>query len=748
MDYILYFFRALFRKLGWILLGTALITLLVYLKTANMRGTYDVETTLYTGVVSGYGIEANNTGVNWALAQNAIDNLINIIQSESTLKRVSIRLFSRILVKGSPDKDQNGITAGSYNYTYDHMKNSPHGKELISLIDRSSEDKTVENFLKYEKADVNNYIYGLFYYQHPYYSRAALKRIQVTRLGSSDLLRVNYSSGDPGISYNTIEILMKEFVNEYRILRYGETDKVIEYFRSELQRIGKELAGHEDDLTKYNVDNRIINYYDETKEIASINKEFELREQDVMFAYNSSKAMLEELERQMDSNAKQAITNLRLIDKLKEASALTGRITEMEMVPENNSDNGNQLKKNKDLLEQTRKELSEISNQYVDQQYSKNGVARTNIVEQWLDQILLYEKAKAELEIVKKSRIDLNEKYQFYAPVGTTIKRKERVINFSEQSYLTNLASYNEALMRKKNLEMTSAALKVLNPPAYPISPGATNRRKLVYMACFGAFLFLTGIFILIELTDRTLRDSQRANKLTKCPVLGDFPNTKNRKPTSRYFAYDKEATQALSGAILRFFTHREKDAPYILNLLSTKEGCGKSYVGEHIENHWKSLGLKVRRITDGVDFNSGSSEFQLAGDINDIYTRGEEDILIAEYPSLCKSNIPTPLLREAQLNMMVVSADYGWRTTDKILLGKLENQIGSKPYLCLNRAPVYDIENYTGMLPPYTLFRNITYRLSQFALTESFIHWRDLLRKKQNTRSMQVTATEEEDDD
>lgn len=748
MDYILYFLRALSRKLWWILLGTALITLLVYLKTANMRGSYDVETTLYTGVVSGYGIEANNAGVNWAIAQNAIDNLINIIQSESTLKRVSIRLFSRILVKGDPDKDQNGITAGSYRYTYDHMKNSPHGKELVALIDRNSEDKTMENFLKYEKADVNNYIYGLFYYQHPYYSRAALKRIQVTRLGSSDLLRVNYSSGDPGVSYNTVDILMKEFVNEYRILRYGETDKVIEYFRSELQRIGNELAKHEDDLTKYNVDNRIINYYDETKEIAAINKEFELREQDVMFAYNSSKAMLEELERQMDSNAKQAITNLRLIEKLKEASSLTGRITEMEMVPENNSDNGNQLKRNKDLLEQTRKELSEISNQYVNEQYSKSGVARTNIVEQWLDQILLYEKAKAELEIVKKSRIDLNDKYQFYAPVGTTIKRKERVINFSEQSYLTNLASYNEALMRKKNLEMTSAALKVLNPPAYPISPGSTNRRKIVYMACFAAFLLLTGFFVLIELTDRTLRDSHRANKLTKCPILGDFPAIRGRKATPRELAYDTEATRSLSNAILRFFNQRNDDGPYILNLLSTKEGCGKSYVGEHIEKYWKSLGLNVRRITDGTDFRTASSAFQLAGTINDIYTRGNEDILIVEYPALCQSNIPTPLLREAQLNLMVASADYGWRTTDRLLLAKLEKQIGSKPYLCLNRAPIYDIENYTGMLPPYTLSRNISYRLSQFALGESVIHWKDLFRKKRNLRSATDAADAEEDDD
>ena len=332
MDYILYIFRALYRKMWWIILGTALVTGLVIYKTKGMRGGYNVESTLYTGVVSGYSIEENNAGVNWAIAQNAIDNLIHIIESESTLKRVSMRLFARVLVKGSPDRDQNEITAASYNYTYNHMKNSKHGKELVALIDRSSEDKTMENFMKYEKPDADNYIYGLFYYQHPYYSYGTLKRILVTRLGNSDLLKISYSSGDPGITYNTLEILMKEFVNEYRVLRYGETDKVIEYFKSELNRIGGELTRHEDDLTKYNVDNRIINYYDETKEIAAINKEFELREQDVLFAYNSSKAMVEELERQMDENTRQAITNLNLVDKLREASDLTGKITEMETV--------------------------------------------------------------------------------------------------------------------------------------------------------------------------------------------------------------------------------------------------------------------------------------------------------------------------------------------------------------------------------------------------------------------------------
>ena len=185
---------------------------------------------------------------------------------------------------------------------------------------------------------------------------------------------------DPGIAYNTIEILTKEFVNEYRSIRYGETDNVIKYFKGELDRIGKELRINEDSLTNYNIDKRIINYYDETKEIAAINKEFELREQNVLFDYNSAKAMLSELERHMDSNAKQVLNNLQFLDKLKEASSLTGKISEMETITDNSPTQGNSLQDYKNRLEKTRKELSDLSNKYVEHQYTKEGVGLNHAV--------------------------------------------------------------------------------------------------------------------------------------------------------------------------------------------------------------------------------------------------------------------------------------------------------------------------------------------------------------------------------
>ncbi|EXZ24504.1 hypothetical protein M086_1718 [Bacteroides fragilis str. S13 L11] len=543
------------------------------------------------------------------------------------------------------------------------------------------------------------------------------------------MLKVSYQSGDPGIAYNTIEILMKEFVNEYQALRYEGTDKVIEYFKAELKRIGGDLTKYEDDLTQYNVENRIINYYDETKEIAAINKEFELREQNVLFEYNSSRAMLEELERQMDANSKRIIHNVELVDKLKQATNLTGKIIEMETISTAGDSTGMKLTEYKNRLIQSRRDLSTIANQYVAGQQTKEGVAKATIVEQWLDQLLLFEKAKAELKIVQRSRSDLNAKYTHFAPVGTTIKRKERTISFTEQNYLTNLKSYNDALLRKKNLEMTAAILKVLNPPAYPINEEVASRKKIVMMAAAGSFIFFVALFLLIEAIDRTLRDSTRTRKQTGSIVLGAYPAPLKLSPISKQC--EEIATRYMSSAILRFFTERKEGMPFILNLLSTEQGSGKTYLAEQLQGYWESIGLKVRRLTDGTDFNSNSSAFTLAKNLTDLYTPGTEDILIVEYPSLEKANIPTPLLQDAQLNLLVASAVHGWKATDKVLLQKLKSQLGTSPYLYLNWAPKYEVETYTGMLPPYTFVHKQMYRLSQLALTESLFNWKKNSRKK-----------------
>ncbi len=88
---------------------------------------------------------------------------------------------------------------------------------------------------------------------------------------------------------------------------------------------------------------------------------------------------------------------------------------------------------------------------------------------------------------------------------------------------------------------------------------------------CIGTFLFILGFFLLLELLDRTLRDSIRTRRLVGLPMLGAFP----KKSTFEYRGYIKECEQIaikhLSSSILRFCNKRKEGLPYIINFISAR---------------------------------------------------------------------------------------------------------------------------------------------------------------------------------
>ena len=78
----------------------------------------------------------------------------------------------------------------------------------------------------------------------------------------------------------------------------------------------------------------------------------------------------------------------------------------------------------KKRLSEIKQELNDLTSSYIGHKYTKEGASRTNIIDQWLEQTLLFEKAKAELLIVQNARQELNDRYVFFAPVGTIHQTK------------------------------------------------------------------------------------------------------------------------------------------------------------------------------------------------------------------------------------------------------------------------------------------------------------------------------------
>ena len=346
------------------------------------------------------------------------------------------------------------------------------------------------------------------------------------------------------------------------------------------------------------------------------------------------------------------------------------------------------------------------------------GVKAASLIDRWLEQVVLLEKTKAELGAQDIMQQSIDQQFIFFSPIGATLDRKDRHIGFIEANYMEMLRALNAARLRQRNLQMSTAVLRVLNPPMFPMYAQPTNRMMVLLGSFMLTFLLTALYFMIIEMLDRTLRDRMRSERITSIPVLGCYP----KESTLRYRRFNKTisdmALHHLSKSLLPHFKEGQQN---VLNLLSTDAANGKSYIAQELENYWLSLGLQVRRLTYDEDFLAEDSRYLLANDIKDLCPDiMPNEIAIVEYPNLDENSIPSGLLNMGTMNLMVTRANRTWKDVDQKALNELQTRLENKDslFMYLTEANRYAVEEFVGQLPPYTTFNNFVYRISQLGLT------------------------------
>lgn len=716
MNFLSSIIKFLYRNRFWIIIVPIIVAIIVFLATGNLRKMYESRTTIYTGIVSGYDIETGDGTVryDWNVINSTMGNLLEIITSKSTLNRVSMRLFAQHLMKGDLQKDNRYITKKNYKALLEHVP-----KEVQALVDKNSEDTTLMRLYAYQEATPDNYVYGLFNWYHPHYSYDALSKIQVRRIGSSDMIEISYQADDPGIAYNTLVLLNEEFVDQYRELRFGETNNVIAYFERELARVGAELRRKEDSLTRYNVTHKVINYDEQTKQIAAMDRDYQLKYETILLDYNSAAEIVNSMEDKMQEQIENLRSNPKLISGVGKISDLTQKIAMANLLGEDTIVANVQTSALQKQLDSLTQDLTGLSNKIVQQSYTKEGVATDDIVTEWLKSLVVYEQARSNLEVMKDRRVRLDKEFLYYSPIGTTIKRQERDISFTEQSYQSILHSLNVARLKQKNLQMTSATLRVINPPNFPIGALRTQRRLIVALAFFGALFLVLAVLIIIEMFDRRPRDKEKGEKLTGGVVVGAFPipyGAGRKRFNKKIFVM---ATKQLGNTLLPRW---QKFKPNIINILSVETGVGKDFISSFLVKYYQSIGMNVRLITHDKDFINPKA-FIIGERLQDIIKEDEEaisveeaDVVLVVYPTLNDLSMPKSLMDQAAVNVLVARADQPWKDTYQLQYNRLQSEIDDKKKLviCLNMAKPEAVETFTGQLPPYTFSRNIAFKIYQ----------------------------------
>ncbi len=698
------FMRIILRHWRILLFTPLVAAIAVFLLLGRSPKQYKSSMQLYTGFGSGSSLMSTGARerYDYYAVNNAFDNLINTISSDAVLQKVALSLFAQSLIHGS-DESNRFISPRSYIALRDFVPDS-----IMALIDKTSIEKSVENLEASMDGAKEGFVYKLLNLYHPHYSLWALREIKLKKLGSSDLIEISYTTDDPALCYQTLRLLSENFMGYYRQMRFGDTDDVVEYFEEQLARSGDRLRSSEDDYMDYSKKNRVINYYEQTKAIAGQLQAFELNYDKILALDAQSARSAELLGNKIGLKLLRRLEAGDVLDKRHEiASRVSSAVTD-NVFRSDTTYTGLDMSRFHSMVEESRGELHDMLDTVAANSYTAEGIAVDNIVDQWLTHTIARDAVKEAIRVMDSRRKEIDAMFDFYAPIGAVVKRKEREINVNEEEYLSLLHSLTLAKLRKQDVEISSSTLKVAEDPLFPISAEPSGRKMLVLVTLLAVFILLLAIVLIMEFSDRTMRTVAVAERLSGLTVMGVYP--------AQGQGEDEMDRQILSKSVNRFmggiFSLRAgKALPTVINLLSLERREGKTTILQQIHDSLESMGYSsvVQNFSNYQGVAKEYLEFTPPESIS--------DFVIIEHPSLQNQAVNYRLL-QGGVNLLVVRANRAWHDWDNRVVRSLHSAIGSTEqlYILLNGTEYSCLEDLLGELPyRRSSFRRFVKRMVYF---------------------------------
>ncbi|TNE54696.1 MAG: hypothetical protein EP338_06045 [Bacteroidetes bacterium] len=692
---LLQFIRLILNHLKWLILpplGTALILYWVLKDQANM---FKSNTTIYTGLASGYTIEnGSEQKTDYNLINSAFDNIINIIGSRETRLELALRLLAKDLVafrKASGSSDRlNEQLIDQFRISDPEISDWPLNSEEDTYL------RLQEHLSTVPKSSIHNI---LFSEQEEFYSVHQLENIVVQRIGNSDLIRLEYQSTNPRITKNTLDLMTAIFIKNYKKLKSGETNNVSEFFEQQTKLALQKLNEAEEGLKKFRTENRIINYNEQTKFISEKNEEIQTSYYDERMKLVSAIASKKKSEAQLGSYHKVLENNRNIVKLRTELSALN-----IQSIHQENP--GNEMRR-QEIVEQIEKEAQAS----VKPENMREGIQISNLAMLWIDHTIAVDASRARLALFEERISEIEADYDTYAPLGSNIHKMEREIEVLEKEYLSHLASLNASKLREKNLQISSN-LQVIDPAFLPREAEPNKKTLLLISGTLSCFTLILIFLVSKQLLDQSIKNVQQACALTGLTAISAYP----RIFTSFPGMFENRVLKLLSHKVWNQIDLLHQDSSQrIVSIISSQKGSGKSFVLRQLHSFPLSTKWKIAILapqstldrgedTQHIKWLSYQYDYDLLqqGDLEALC--GEKldsfSLILIELPSLAKHIPSSSFLERTLLNVFVLRGDRIWGKSDKHLLECFQSVHDGNTKLFLNCMSSDELEEFAGELP------------------------------------------------
>ena len=699
------FLRLVVRKL-WLLAGfPALLGTLVFFLTADGKRNYKSQTVIYTAVNAS---EAATLGeamkIDFYTANNQFDNLIFLVKSRNTAQSAGLQLLAEHL--SLPKADSLYILPEHY----EELKEQLGDKEWKALHVANDVAATMAKIQASLAKDQGSALFYMANNHRHYASEKIQEKLLVRRRESSDMLEITFETDDPGVAQRTLMHLNEAFDLRHRDIKGAQNSSAIEYFEAQLAIAEKKLRNAENTLRDFMAAKRILNYYEQGKYLDITRLEIEADVRKAEQKIEGARESREKLESMLGMGEKRGAMVDSLVSLRQQLVALESENVSLEKSGKNGEV---RLAANQNRVRQVQTRIEKLSEQIFNFENSKEGLPRKQIMESYVDNLLLEEESRQAREVVASRRGTIISEMDAFAPLGAELKSLEREVSINEEIYLTILHNLHQArLKREKLIKDNEGGGNVIDPPYYPLKPEKSKRMFLILGALMGSFIFILVALIAGKLLNRNIRNIQRAEKSANRPISGVLPLMPKKKAAIDFPKVQQTGVEHLLGR-LKMQRTGALNNQQVWVLFSSQAAEGKSHVGKLLAEtmgriNGQVLLLSPHDITDWsapnvkwLSYNPNEHFLNLA-DFSSLYPTdvAAYSYVLIELPALLEHALPVGAVATADLHLMVLNARRPWAEADNRLLQVYDEAAGKAAQIVLNRMEADDLEDTLGEIP------------------------------------------------
>jgi capsular polysaccharide biosynthesis protein len=709
-------FKRILKRNKWKLIIIPLVTAItIYVLGKNFSDKkYTSNTTLFTGITSSYKIAGDNNAIdNQLYGTNALGDFISLLNSRGIKEEVALRLLSKHLMLADPDPKY----LNKENFKFLEKKIPFNARQDLVA---PTYDETLVRVRKNYQTDQKGIVYQLVNSQkfHSIYSIDALSKIMAGQIGNSELVNVEYSTSDPAVCYQTLELLNEVFIEKHDAL-FNQSKTVIAYYDSTRAASANRLHLAEQKLQEFSSANKIADYTQQINSSTSDKSSSGEKYNDLQVQYAGAVSSLQAIEQQLKNKGITSVESAAVIQAKDDVSSLTKQLTDLEMYGPQNADNTAKINRLRQQIADKTNNVKDATTRLYNTTHSAEGLPIAELLDQYSKQKVLVAQLRSQLNTSQGQNATVLRDYTKLVPVGVQLRSLQREVELAEKDYEAQVEGLKQSKLTQENSELLATHFKILDPPNFPGEPNSTLP-ILVVAGLLAAFIFTAGWLVAAEMLDTSMKNPDVAEKVTNFKVLGLLPELDSKNPA--HALEDKVAEDEMARQLLlRFYKKDSAKLPFVVGVLSSYTGEGKSLIASSLAANLNNLGVKaiamlpkdqqpkdsrveVTKVVENVHLGSNEVAYNPPSGISKHSVAEvtgtkffDYSVILVEFPAILEKPYPVSLLQHLNFILLTVKANRSWQKPDVSVYQNISKITDAPIELVLNGVRRDCLQDFIG---------------------------------------------------